>query len=927
MKPLSLTISAFGPFAQETKVDFTKFGSGGLYLIAGDTGAGKTTLFDAITFALYGVASGTDRQGSMLRSDYAAAEQPTYVELTFSHRGETYTARRNPEYQRAKKRGEGMATEKADATLTTKNGTVLAAKPSDVTQKVAELLGIDVHQFRQIVMIAQGDFRKLLQADSKERAEILRKLFGTGNIQRFQEKLREKASQEKEEYNRLRQEILGEVRHLQAPEDSPMAQECQEICKEEVGGVYRVGKLLPLMAEQRQQDHTTCEQLKDKRKKLSETKAQVDGDLALAQEREKREQQIAKCKEKIARLQKEQLALEQQVQEAASHQGELDDLRKKIAQAEGELPQYAKLQEAETQLSQQQTARQTAQKQLEEAQAARGKAETEANQLAETLKQYETAEVEAAQAAHRLEEASGRCKKLDRLLDGVDQLQAEKQKLTKLQSDAASALQFWEKKHQLTSHGEQLFLASQAGLLAESLEEGTPCPVCGSTHHPQLATPQEGAPTQAELNKMKKELQDAEKEANRRSQESGQQITRVETLVDHLYEQVGEVLPDATRENWGDLLFPACQQAKEKEAAAKKANLQAQHRVREKEDLTRKKAELGKKMEELTQVEQRCQTVAQQAQTQAQVLTEKVKTLRQGLRYESEAEAKNQVKLLKNQAERLERQINVSQKNLQTCQQELKGAEGERNALERQRETAAATQSVAELQQRQSELTAKIEQLTEQYNAVYTRGTANKTIQDTLTELAEKRENQEKQVVRLDLLAKAANGNLAGQAKLAFEQYLQATYFDQILKEANRRFYTLSSGQFELVRSKEASGLRSQTGLDLNVLDHYTGRERSVSTLSGGESFQAALSLALGLSDVIQRENGGIRLDAMFVDEGFGSLDEDALGQAIRVLTQLAGDSRIVGIISHVAELRESIPQQIQVKRSQTGSSLTQIME
>jgi exonuclease SbcC len=426
---------------------------------------------------------------------------------------------------------------------------------------------------------------------------------------------------------------------------------------------------------------------------------------------------------------------------------------------------------------------------------------------------------------------------------------------------------------------------------------------------------------------MKKELQDAEKEANRRSQESGQQITRVETLVDHLYEQVGEVLPDATRENWGDLLFPACQQAKEKEAAAKKANLQAQHRVREKEDLTRKKAELGKKMEELTQVEQRCQTVAQQAQTQAQVLTEKVKTLRQGLRYESEAEAKNQVKLLKNQAERLERQINVSQKNLQTCQQELKGAEGERNALERQRETAAATQSVAELQQRQSELTAKIEQLTEQYNAVYTRGTANKTIQDTLTELAEKRENQEKQVVRLDLLAKAANGNLAGQAKLAFEQYLQATYFDQILKEANRRFYTLSSGQFELVRSKEASGLRSQTGLDLNVLDHYTGRERSVSTLSGGESFQAALSLALGLSDVIQRENGGIRLDAMFVDEGFGSLDEDALGQAIRVLTQLAGDSRIVGIISHVAELRESIPQQIQVKRSQTGSSLTQIME
>jgi exonuclease SbcC len=926
MKPLSLTISAFGPFARATQVDFTKFGSGGLYLIAGDTGAGKTTLFDAITFALYGVASGTDRQGGMLRSDYAEPDQPTYVELTFSHRGKTYIVRRNPEYQRPKKRGEGMASEKADASLIQKDGTVLAAKPSEVTQKVEELLGIDVAQFRQIVMIAQGDFRKLLQADSKERAEILRKLFGTDHIQRFQEKLREKASRETASYQQLCQEILGEVRHLQAPEDSSMAQLCRDICQKE-GGIYRIDELIPLVEEQRELDHTACTQLGEQRKKLRQTKDQVGGDLARAQEQEQREKEIARCREKITRLRKQLEELEQQAREAESHQGELDDLRKKVAQAEGELPRYAALRETETQLRQQQTARQTAEKQLAQAQSARTAAETQAAQMAETLEQYDTAEVEAAQAAHRLEEASGRCKKLDQLLDGVDRLQAEKRKLIKLQEAAALALRIREEKHQLTFHGEQLFLASQAGLLAESLEEGMPCPVCGSTHHPQLATPQEGAPTQAVLNKMKSELQSAEEEAARRAQVSGQQVTRVETLGDTLYEQAREVLPEATRETWGDLLFPACQQAQKVEAAAKEANLLAQHRVREKGELTRKKTELGKKMEELTQVEQRCRDVAQQAQTQAQVLEEKTQTLRQGLRYNSEAEAKNQVKLLKTQAERLERQINTRQKNLQNCQQELKGAEGERNALERQRETVTPTQSVAELEKQQTLLTEEIDRVTEEYNAVYTRGAANKTIQDTLTELAEKRKEQAGQVSRLELLAKTANGTLAGQAKLAFEQYLQATYFDRILQEANRRFYTLSSGQFELVRKKEASGLRSQTGLDLNVLDHYTGRERSVSTLSGGESFLAALSLALGLSDVIQRENGGIRLEAMFVDEGFGSLDEDALAQAIRVLTQLAGDSRMVGIISHVAELRESIPQQIQVKRSRTGSSLSQITE
>jgi exonuclease SbcC len=926
MRPLTLTISAFGPFAQKTQVDFTRFGSGGLYLIAGDTGAGKTTLFDAITFALYGVASGTDRQGTMLRSDYAAADQPTYVELTFSHRGETYTIRRNPEYERPKKRGEGMAIEKADAAMTWKDGAVLAAKPSEVTQKVEELLGIDVHQFRQIVMIAQGDFRKLLQADSKERAEILRKLFGTGNIQRFQERLRERASREKEAYSQLCQEILVEVRHLVAPEDSPMAQLCQDICQEE-GGVYRVGELLPLVVDQRKQDQEEWTRLRDKRKELRQAKEQVSGDLARAQEREKREHQIAQCQEKIARLQKEQLELEQQAQEAESHQGELDDLRKSLAQAEGELPRYAQVRETENQLRQQQTARQTAEKELTEAQSARRLAETGAAQLAEALEQYETAEVEAAQTAHGLEVASGRCKKLDQLLDGVDRLQEEKRKLVKLQEAAALALRIREEKHQLTFHGEQLFLASQAGLLAEGLEEGTPCPVCGATHHPQLATPQEGAPTQAVLNKLKKELQSAEEEANRRAQESGQQITRVETLGDTLYEQAREVLPEATRETWGDLLFPACGQAQQAEAAAKEANLLAQHRVREKGELTRKKAELGKKMEELTQVELNCQNVAQQAQTQAQVLAEKVQTLRQGLGYDSEEEAERQVKLLKTRAERLERQINTSQKKLQDCQQELKGAEGERNALERQRETTTPTQSVAELEQRQSQLTEELEQTTEQLTSVDTRGRTNADIQDTLEELSKKRKAQEEQVSRLELLAKTANGTLTGQAKLAFEQYLQATYFDRILREANRRFHTLSSNRFELVRKKEASGLRSQTGLDLNVLDHYTGRERSVSTLSGGESFLAALSLALGLSDVIQRENGGIRLDAMFVDEGFGSLDEDALTQAIRVLSQLAGDRRMVGIISHVAELRESIPQQIQVKRSRIGSSLIQITE
>jgi exonuclease SbcC len=534
--------------------------------------------------------------------------------------------------------------------------------------------------------------------------------------------------------------------------------------------------------------------------------------------------------------------------------------------------------------------------------------------------------VEEAQAAHGAELASERFKKLDRLLSRKDELDEEEKKLTLLQDQADAARRHWEEKQAMAFHGEQLFFASQAGLLAETLEEGKACPVCGAVHHPRPATLQEGAPTQAALNKMKKELQEAEQVASQRAQEAGQQKSRVDTLSDTLFEQAREVLPEATVENLCDLLFPAWQQAQTAEQDAKEGWLAAKHRVREKNELTRKKAELLKQVEELSQQETECQNVAQQTQTQVQVLTEKVRNLRQGLRFEQERQAKANVKALTTQVNTLDQQIKNSQKALQTCQQALNGAEGQLAGLESQ-QSQPLTQSALELENQRKGLEEERKRLEDQRLLLTGRSQRNRAGRDTLQKLKEDWERTRKIVERRSLLADAANGTLKGQAKLAFEQYLQAAYFDRILQEANRRFYTLSSGQFQLVRSREASGLRSQTGLDLNVLDHYTGRERSVKTLSGGESFLAALSLALGLSDVIQRENGGIRLEAMFVDEGFGSLDEDALAQAIRVLSQLAGDSRMVGIISHVSELRDNIPHQIQVKRSRTGSSLTQITE
>ncbi len=926
MRPIQLTMSAFGPFAKETVVDFTRFSQGGLYLITGDTGAGKTTIFDAITFALYGTASGTDRQGSMLRSDYAEPGTETFVTLIFTHRGIPYSITRNPDYQRPKKKGSGLITQKSGATLIeADSGAVLAAKSTEATEKITELLGIDVNQFRQIVMIAQGDFRRLLQADSRERADILRRLFNTGHIQRFQRRLRELAEEEKRSYEGVRQRLLGEAARIQAPEDSPAVALQRRIGQEE-GGAYLVGGLIPLAEEQIQADTAAISQAEWAGAALARQLKELDGRLALAREAAERQRKICQSQAEVAQLTEQQSALTAEAEAAAQRQPELEENRKKLARAEVELPRYEKLSQAEVQLGQMQEVRQAAETNLTQVQKALE--ENSASQLAleEWLAACQAAEVEAAQWSHKLELAADRNERMGRLGDGLDELKRERRKLTRLQGEFQTALRAKEAQSQLTQRGEHLFLASQAGLLAETLVEGQPCPVCGSIHHPLPAGREEGAPTQEALNRMKEDLRKAEGEAADRSVAAGRQKSKVETLEESLFRQAAELIPGAKPDNWSAQLFPAWEASNRAEEEARRESLAARRRVQEKQELTNQLAQCQQAAKELEEQRENCRTMGTQAATQVEVLSETVKTLRQGLSCPDGVTAKQRVSWLRRQVEELEGLIAGKKSALQDCTQALKLAEGTLAGLQSQQSADQET-VLEELEQSRSQLEDRRGLADQQRLRLTARRDRNRECVQALKKLTGELETEQARCARLTLLADTANGSLKGAAKLAFEQYLQGAYFDRILQAANQRFFKLSSGRFKLVRSRQAANQRSQTGLDLNVLDYYTGRERSVKTLSGGESFLASLALALGLSDVIQRESGGIRLEAMFVDEGFGSLDEDALAQAIQVLTQLAGDSRTVGIISHVTELRESIPNQIQVTRTRTGSSLTQKTE
>ena len=923
MRPITLTMSAFGPFAGETRVDFTRFSQGGLYLIAGDTGAGKTTIFDAITFALYGAASGTDRQGGMLRSDYASPGQETFVTLEFAHRGGIYSITRNPDYQRPKKKGEGFVTQKSGALLTRADtGAVLATKSTEATERITDLLGIDVNQFRQIVMIAQGDFRRFLQADSRERAEILRKLFNTGHIQRFQKRLREEAEQEKQTYEGIRRQILQEAARVQAPEGSPAAALRQRILEEEPR-VYLARELIPLTEEQAEEDAAAISQAEQESAKLAGRLKELDGRLALARAAAERQEKVRRSREQVTRLTARRDTLTQEAEEAAQRQPELEECRKQLAQAELELPRYEKLTQAEEQLGKAQTARRRAEINLTQAKQA-----LEANQARQTaltgqLEGLEGAEVEEARWSHRAEEAEGRLSRLTQLSEGLTRLEGERKKLTRLQKDFTSALLAKEKQSGLTRRAEHLFLASQAGLLAETLTEGQPCPVCGSLHHPAPAAREEGAPTQAALNEMKAALEEAEEEASRRSAAAGEQNSRVETLAEGLNRQAEALLSD---DCWTERLPAALEEARQEAEKSRQEREAAHRRVKEKEQGTEELAKIQGKTRELEARWEECRATREQAETQVQVFSETVKNLSQGLFCPDQTSALRRVKTLKDQASSLERLMADKQSALQTCVQELKLAEGTLAGLE-SHQSAPQTESPADLEARREELEAQRGRTADRRLQLTARCQRNLECVQALEVLTDQLEEERERCGRLTLLADTANGSLKGTAKLAFEQYLQAAYFERILEAANQRFLKLSSGRFKLVRSREAANQRSQTGLDLNVLDHYTGRERSVKTLSGGESFLASLALALGLSDVIQRENGGVSLEAMFVDEGFGSLDEDALAQAIGVLTQLAGDRRMVGIISHVAQLRESIPNQIQVTRTRTGSTLAQKTE
>ncbi|MBR0149554.1 MAG: SMC family ATPase [Lachnospiraceae bacterium] len=915
MRPLNLKLSAFGPYAGRIDIPMDELGSQGLYLITGDTGAGKTTIFDAICFALYGEASGPNRDASMFRSKYAEPDMPTEVELTFLHGGKEYKVRRNPEYYRPKKSGDGFTKQPADAQLNMPDGRIYS-KVKDVTAKVEELMGINKDQFSQIAMLAQGDFLKILLADTKQRQEIFRELFQTQLYQTLQYRLEDKR---KDLYGRVedgKKSVKKDILDIKVDKDDVLSIEVEKA----QSGSMTTEDVLGLLKKLTEQDAVLREKLNDELQKIGDELEVVNKKIGAATEVEKARKAKADAEEM---LKTEMPKLEQRTIErdkAKTALVEKDKYNKEAATIEGELPDYDKvgLLQKELEELQKNSGRQATE--LMTRKSEREEKEKELTALKQEQSSYKDTSAEIEKIKAKLEKTAEEASAIDDLSLSLQDYFKEKENYQKAQEEYKKKDEVFQSANALYESMEQAFRDGQAGILAEKLKDGERCPVCGSTTHPYPAKLSDEVPSEKELEASKKESDKARKLRDKAAEDASGLKKSLETMERELKKKSSKVVQtDELDVAWDKLgeIREACEKNRESENEKLKAE---QSKVKRKEELDKRIPELEAGVDKLrSDIEKLTSDLAGEAAKEKE-RSEHINEIRKGLRFKDKAEADGARRKLLKQAGDLQEACDKAEKALFEQNETVVRLKTAIDENEKAINAATVMDMEAELE-RQKQLKEKQRVCIDRAKTVDGRFQNNERVLKNISSQSADIAELEKKLQWVKALADTANGKLTGKDKVMLETYIQTTYFDRIINRANLRLVTMSGGQYELIRMQEAANAKSQSGLDLGVTDHYNGTQRSVKTLSGGESFMASLSLALGLSDEVQSSAGGIQIDTMFVDEGFGSLDSEALDMAYKALAGLTEGNRLVGIISHVADLKGRIDKQVIVTKEKSGGS------
>ena len=920
MRPIKLTVSAFGPYAGKTEFELNKLGDKGLYLITGDTGAGKTTVFDAITYALYGAPSGSIRDNSMFRSKYADAETPTYVELDFEYAGKRYFVKRNPDYERPKKRGDGFTVQTADAELHLPDGRVVT-KNNEVNSALKEILGIDRSQFTQIAMIAQGEFQKLILASTEDRQKIFREIFGTRYYQVLQDRLKTESAELWRTCEALRKSVEQYIAGATCRADDVAEIELTKA----KSGALPVADTIELMDKIILQDEDEKNLLSEESAKLDEELSKIATALGKAAETEKAKKALEETQKEL----KEKALLQKQISEKFEEEKaripEKEALSEKITIRRNELPKYDELASEQAKMRNKQSDKQKSESKLANVQGLIKKLEseiiTEKTEF-DTLKNIAVVCKEIEQKRDKLAEEK---KSVDELLEELRELKKLENRLVSAQENYKKASKEAELFKTDYNQKYKAYLDEQAGVLAKTLENGKKCPVCGSIEHPEPATLTDTAPSKEQLETAKIKSEAAERKAAEQSEKAATYNTQAGSKIEVIQKSVVSILGDCAFEEIenslniksADLFTKETQVADElKEAGIKLAR----HVVLEKSIPL-----LDEQLKMKTIEESETITSLATLTTEITAITENIEKLKTGLEFADKVGAEKALFLLDKQLSIMKKAYDDAEQQNQTSISAVNGLEGKVIALEEQLK-GAETVDITALDEKGNELKEKKSNIANNLSAITARLDRNNNALTGIKKQSEELSQTETKHAWVKALSNTANGNITGKERIMLETYIQMTYFDRIVSRANTRFMVMSGGQYELKRRAEAENNRSQSGLELNVIDHYNGTERSVKTLSGGESFKASLSLALGLSDEIQASAGGVKLDTMFVDEGFGALDEESLKQAINTLAGLSEGNRLIGIISHVAELKEKIDKQIVVKKDKTGQSFIEII-
>ncbi|MDO4804977.1 MAG: SMC family ATPase [Lachnospiraceae bacterium] len=1057
MRPVELKMRAFGSYAKETTVDFDRFRKG-LFLITGDTGAGKTTIFDAIVFALYGISSGAERTMEMMHCDHVSRGEDTAVEFTFEQNGKEYTVRRTIHFPKKRGKADEYGNPKPDAVMTLPDGSPI--KGSDkVTEMISgkEILGLNKEQFRQIVMLAQGDFKKFLKSDSNAKSDILGELFDNSIYIRYRELITGAASVLKEERNVSRDKIRmtmentflkpdGEDESLTEPwtaENPHLAENLAELVKKDEVRVaeldIRRGEELKRRdaligaIQKAETDNALLDELLKKREHLEErleeaeaykemerriqTVSVVSGRImpALRESRDA-EDSLRKLQKKIE-VTRGDLKKSGEKKDKAEKAEKEDEVRKAEAEKLGNeiqslrdsLPDYERLAEKEQDIRRLKGEIQEDSQKLETAEQEFGNLEKTlkaAKDESETLKNAEVlisaadSDIKVKQGIrNKIEGKDGLIDKVAGILKKEKELAGAEDSYSILCKDVLNAKGKYDRLY-------ERFLAGQSGLLAEDLrkeleEKGEAvCPVCrthfvkGDVH--EFAHPGEKVPKQSEVDRAKKEFEKKEKERAEKEKEIITLKEGMKSEKEHALALAGELFEDCG--DWetlrdGSYLIGKNAGLKRELEALQNAREEAKRKKKRYDALLQQIDSDSKNLQTLIKKNSELSTGIEKEREKLAGWDEEYVSLREALPYPNVKAVQSAAKEREKQKKAIEDSIRQNREDAKKAREtynSLNGSLKNQNGMipereNRCREAAANLQAILEetgyesgelaekelagisdpnawlddrrkklndyhndvknTQNRISDLEGQTKGLVKQdiealeaqreeadrnYKDANDRWNEGKNFTENHDKVLKIVNTEKEKLAESDCayrmlakLSELAGGASGDGGKLSFERYAIGATFREVIEKANIRLEIMSGGQYELMHQIEARRANAAAGLEIEVLDHNTGLSRGTASLSGGESFIVSLALALGLSDVVQSHSGGQALDTLFIDEGFGTLDDDVLDKAVQVLDSLSqGEHHLVGIISHVSRLEECIDQRIEVRNSSTGSSL-----